>query len=553
MGANLKDLERAHPLQWKVAVEWAKLFDSHVQTGSLSETACEKIVYEMGASRATVRNKFKVYLEHRTVSSLLPKKPGPEKGATYLADKIEEQIQKGIEFYKTMERPSMFKTWEHILELADEQTRDKINYKTVQRRINAHSRKSKELSRLGKKVYDSKHARASQRITADYPLQKVQIDHTKVDLMVVDEDFRLSIGRPWLTALIDVYSRMILGFYFDFRNPSTWSVSECLNLAVFEKSGWLKQQGINLSWPCQGIPELIMSDKAKEFESKAFAMGCAEYGIKHETGKAGKANLRGTVERVFGTFNNEFHNLPGTTFSNVQQRLNYDSEGRAIFTLKELTHYFGVYVLGRYHREKHSRLGASPVDVWNDAISSGFTPRKCLQDPNKFRVDFIKSENKKVTREGVRHLYEFFWSGTTQAICDFGDSYVRVYPFHNDISKILIRDEHDDLHVVPNSNPNRHSISWAELKAIQKADKRFENSGLSIDERVEQTRRERALVDKSAKLTKSTRRKNQIDKSKQSHPLRNISSSEHKGQKLNSKPVEKLKFKAFDVIGGEDD
>jgi len=68
-----------------------------------------------------------------------------------------------------------------------------------------------------------------------------------------------------------------------------------------------------------------MSDKAKEFESKAFAMGCAEYGIKHETGKAGKANLRGTVERVFGTFNNEFHNLPGTTFSNVQQRLNYDT------------------------------------------------------------------------------------------------------------------------------------------------------------------------------------------------------------------------------------
>ena len=461
----------------------------------------------MDACRATVRNKFKYYLEHRTVSSLLPRKPGPEKGATYLSVKIEKQIQQGIEFYKTMERPSMFKTWEHILELADEQTRHKINYKTVQRRINAHSRKSKETSRLGKRVYDSKHARASQRMTADYPLQKVQIDHTKVDLMVVDEDLRLSIGRPWLTALIDVYSRMILGFYFDFRHPSAWSVSECLNLAVFDKSGWLKQRGIELSWPCQGIPELIMSDKAREFESKAFAMRCAEYGIKHDTGAAGKADLRGTIERVFGTFNNEFHNLPGTTFSNVQQLQKYDSEGRAIFTLNELTHYFSVYLLGRYHKEKHSRLGASPIDVWNDAINSGFTPRKCLQDPIKFRVDFIKSENKKVTREGVRHSNEFFWSGITQGIYDFGDSYVRAYPFHNDISKILIRDENDDLHVIPNSNPNRHSISWAELKAIQKADKRFENSGLSIDERVEQTRRERTLVDKSTKLTKSTRRK----------------------------------------------
>ena len=448
-----KDIEQVNPLHWKIATKWAELFDPYLQGGSLPETSCKHIVFEMGCSRATVRNKFKIYNEHRTVTSLLPNQPGPKKGATYLPDEIESIIQKGLDHYKRMEKPNMSKTWDHILTLADERTRHKITYKTVQRRINAQSRKSKELPQLGRKAYNSKHARASKRLTADYPLQKVQIDHTKVDLMVVDDDRRKSIGRPWLTAMIDVYSRMVLGFYFDLHAPSTWSVSECLNLAVFDKTNWLKRYGIEHPWPTSGLPEIIMTDRGKDFDSKAFSMGSAEYGIKHEIG--GKPNMRGHIERVFGTFNSAFHDLPGTTFSNIAQRRTYDSEDKAVFTLDELTHYFGVYLLGRYHRQRHSRLEAAPIDVWKNALSSGFLPRKCNQDPLKFRVDFIKSTGKKVTREGVRHLNEFFWNDTTQAIYDYGDSYVRAYPYHNDISKILIRDENDELYVIPNSNANR--------------------------------------------------------------------------------------------------
>jgi putative transposase len=41
----------------------------------------------------------------------------------------------------------------------------------------------------------------------------LQIDHTPVDVMVVDAERRLSIGRPWLTVAIDVASRMVAGFH----------------------------------------------------------------------------------------------------------------------------------------------------------------------------------------------------------------------------------------------------------------------------------------------------------------------------------------------------
>ncbi|HYN79188.1 MAG TPA: DNA-binding domain-containing protein, partial [Lamprocystis sp. (in: g-proteobacteria)] len=43
------------------------------------------------------------------------------------------------------------------------------------------------------------------------PLDRVQIDHTVIDLMVVDEHDRQPIGRPYLTVAIDDYSRCLLG------------------------------------------------------------------------------------------------------------------------------------------------------------------------------------------------------------------------------------------------------------------------------------------------------------------------------------------------------
>ncbi len=44
------------------------------------------------------------------------------------------------------------------------------------------------------------------------PLDVVQMDHTHVDCLVVDEHTRQPIGRPFLTVGIDVYSRCITGF-----------------------------------------------------------------------------------------------------------------------------------------------------------------------------------------------------------------------------------------------------------------------------------------------------------------------------------------------------
>lgn len=64
----------------------------------------------------------------------------------------------------------------------------------------------------------------------------VQIDHTRADVFVVDEETREPVGRPWLTLAMDVYSRMVTGFYLTMDAPSRLSTSLCLLHSVFDKT-----------------------------------------------------------------------------------------------------------------------------------------------------------------------------------------------------------------------------------------------------------------------------------------------------------------------------
>ena len=56
-------------------------------------------------------------------------------------------------------------------------------------------------------------------LDADYPLSAVQIDHTLMDVMVVDEEDALRCGRPWVAMVIDAHTRMALGVFISSDRP----------------------------------------------------------------------------------------------------------------------------------------------------------------------------------------------------------------------------------------------------------------------------------------------------------------------------------------------
>jgi putative transposase len=97
----------------------------------------------------------------------------------------------------------------------------------------------------------------------------LQIDHTQVDVIAVDEQKRLPIGRPWLTLAIDVRTRMVAGFHVSLWSPSTLSLSLVLSQAVLPKTSWLADRELQtLDRPVQGCRKQFMSKTPKSFTPK---------------------------------------------------------------------------------------------------------------------------------------------------------------------------------------------------------------------------------------------------------------------------------------------
>src|ERR1700678_2773013 len=89
-------------------------------------------------------------------------------------------------------------------------------------------------------------------------LEQVQADHTPVDVIVVDEQQRLPVGRPYLTIAIDGDSRGVLG----------------LAHAAASKRPWLERLEADAVWPMSGKPLELYVDNAAEFKSEALRRGC---------------------------------------------------------------------------------------------------------------------------------------------------------------------------------------------------------------------------------------------------------------------------------------
>ena len=202
-----------------------------------------------------------------------------------------------------------------------------------------------------------------------HPLDFLQVDHTPVDLILVDPVDREPIGRPWLTIAIDAYSRCIAGFHVSLEAPSAASVGLCLTHAAMDKASWLTLRGVEAEWPVAGKPHRLGVDNGPEFHSQAFERGCAQHGIAIEWRPPGQPHFGGIVERVIGTLMGLVHGLPGTTFSNVGQRGTYDSDKAACLTLEELERWLAVAIAKYYHLRPHAGLDSQlPLRRWQDGV-----------------------------------------------------------------------------------------------------------------------------------------------------------------------------------------
>jgi len=239
------------------------------------------------------------------------------------------------------------------------------------------------------------------------PLERVQIDHTPIDLIVVDERDRQPIGRPYLTVAIDDYSRCLLGMVVTLEAPSAVSVGLCLVHCACDKRPWLERLGVAAEWPMSGTPKLLYLDNAAEFKSEALRRGCEEHGIQLDYRPPGQPHYGGIVERVIGTAMQQIHALPGTTFSNPGERGAYDADATAVLTLGELERWLTLAVAS-YHGSVHASLQQPPAARWAAGIAQ-CGPPPVITQATAFLVDFLPVLRRTLTRTGfvIDHIRYF--------------------------------------------------------------------------------------------------------------------------------------------------
>ncbi|MGH8934300.1 MAG: Mu transposase C-terminal domain-containing protein, partial [Egibacteraceae bacterium] len=229
-------------------------------------------------------------------------------------------------------------------------------------------------------------------------LEQVQIDHTVVDVLVVDERYRLPIGRPYVTGAIDVCSRCVVGLVVTLEPPSALSVGLCLAHMVTDKRAWLERVEVDAVWPMSGKPRELYLDNAAEFKSEALRRGCDQHGIKLDYRPLGQPHFGGVIERVIGTMMGMVHELPGTTFSNPAQRGGYNSEAAAVLTVRELQRWL-VLAVASYHGQVHATLGQTPSGRWAEGVAASGRPAT-VSNETAFLVEFLPVIRRTLTRTG---------------------------------------------------------------------------------------------------------------------------------------------------------
>lgn len=195
--------------------------------------------------------------------------------------------------------------------------------------------------------------RTGQDLSVEYSNHVWQCDHTRVDVLLVDQHGQL-LSRPWLTTVIDTYSRCIIGINLGFDAPSSQVVALALRHAILPKQYGLEYK-LHCEWGTYGKPEHFYTDGGKDFRSNHVQQIGVQLGfVCHLRNRPSEG---GIVERPFGTFNTElFSTLPGYTGSNVQERPE-EAEKEACLTLRELEQLLVRFIVDKHNQSIDARMG----------------------------------------------------------------------------------------------------------------------------------------------------------------------------------------------------
>ena len=461
----------------------------------------------LGVSRRTVFRWLAAYRESPQTSSLLARPRGTPTGARRIDTHLEQLIAEVIrDVYLTKVRAKKEEVVRRVGLRCSSERLTPPSRKTILARIQALDAREVAKARLQPSEAAALVDPVPGRYRVDNALDVVQIDHTPVDVIVVDEAHRLPIGRPWLTLAIDVATRVVAGFYVSLEAPSSTSVALCLTQAVLPKEPWLKARALACAWPVWGLPRALHADNGADFTSAALRRGCDEYGITLILRPVATPHYGGHIERLIGTLMGRVHLLPGTTGSNPQDKGAYPAESESALTMAELERWLTIEICEQYHRRIHRGLRRSPLAAWQDALRQTGGGLGALPDqPEQFALSFLPFERRTLRRDGL-HLFNIrYWDSVLPVIVKPRESVLVRYDPRN-LSKVYVAGSDERYHPIPYADLTLPPITlWEQRAAMAKLRGDGDNAPAQA-KMFEAVLDQRALVDKANSKTKAARR-----------------------------------------------
>lgn len=204
------------------------------------------------------------------------------------------------------------------------------------------------------------------------PGSRYEIDATIADIILVsDHDRNQPVGRPTVYIVIDVFSRLIVGWYIGFENPSYVAAIQSLYLALSDKSHFFKDLEIetdSFSWPAPGLPEAILADRGELIGHQIEGLE-SSYRIRIENTPPYRGDAKGIIEQRFRTLQAEFKKFtPGEVIGpTVRKRggKNYWLDGK--LTISEFTEIIVSSIVMKNFVDpmtKYDRAKDMPADLY---------------------------------------------------------------------------------------------------------------------------------------------------------------------------------------------
>lgn len=234
-------------------------------------------------------------------------------------------------------------------------------------------------------------------------LQRVQIDHTRLSIFLLDDDF-LPWGRANLTSAIDQKSTSPLGFYLGAEDPSLVSVARAIRASLDPKIALLRDYPeVKNTWDCFGVAETYVVDNGLEMHSAALRQAASQLGAQCvEFCATFSGWQKAQVERHFRTGDTSLlQTLPGATMENILTRTDFNPKRDLLLRISTFRKAYMRWLVDIYMQQPKETLdNRTPAEEWRRNLPTA----EIVLASNTMLLEqlfFRRVENRVVDHEGI--------------------------------------------------------------------------------------------------------------------------------------------------------